>query len=154
MVSVCVCGGGVINFLSSIWGWEEGVRGSIKNTLCVCVCVCFIFGGVVNILVTQMKMYPIRPDPHSSLKSASEILGKDRRRKGNRTKRTMDKTDQTKRTTFQDKTDHISGQNGPLSRKKGPGFRTKRAPFKDKRDHVRRSMMFHKGLKRAANTHK
>ena len=31
---------------------------------------------------------------------------------GTRTKRTMDKTDQTKRTTSQDKTDHVPGQNG------------------------------------------
>ena len=36
--------------------------------------------------------------------------------RGTRTKRTMDKTDQTERTTFQDKTDHVSGQNGPRSR--------------------------------------
>ena len=48
---------------------------------------------------------------------------------GTRTKRTMDKTDQTKRTTFQDKTDHVSGQNGPRSR-------TKRIRLQDKKDHV------------------
>ena len=41
----------------------------------------------------------------------------------------MDKTDQTKRTTFQDKTDHVSGQNGPRSR-------TKRIRLQDKKDHV------------------
>ena len=74
---------------------------------------------------------------------------------GTRTKRTMDKTDQTKRTTFQakrttskDKTDHVPGQNEP-------GFRTKRTTFLDKMGPVLgRSMMFYKGLKRAANTHK
>ena len=48
---------------------------------------------------------------------------------GTRTKRTMDKTDQTKRTTFQDKTDHVSGQNGPR-------FRTKRPRLQVKMDHV------------------
>ena len=46
---------------------------------------------------------------------------------GTQTKRTMDKTDQTKRTTFQDKTDHVSGQNGLR-------LRTKRTTFQDKKD--------------------
>ena len=41
----------------------------------------------------------------------------------------MDKTDQTKRTTFQDKTDYVSGQNGRRSR-------TKRTRPQDKTDHV------------------
>ena len=48
---------------------------------------------------------------------------------GTRTKRTMDKTDQTKRTTFQDKTDHVPGQNGSGFRTKGPRFWKKRALF-------------------------
>ena len=43
--------------------------------------------------------------------------------------RYSDKTDQKKRTTFQDKTDHVSGQNGPR-------FRTKRPSLHDKMDHV------------------
>ena len=46
-----------------------------------------------------------------------------------RTKRTIDKTEQTKRTTSQDKTDHVPGQNGP-------GFMTKRTTFLGKTDPV------------------
>ena len=50
----------------------------------------------------------------------------------------------TKRTTSQDKTDHVPGQNGS-------GFRTKRTTFLEKNVPLRRSMMFYKGLKREAN---
>ena len=66
----------------------------------------------------------------------------------------MDKTDQTKQTTFQDKTDHVPGQNGPGLRTKRTKFLDKTGPVLGQTGHVRKSMMFYKGLKRAVSTYK